>query len=139
MKDYLGKEIVVMIDGQDPVKGVLVQDMKHRILIKGGDKIFRIFKSKIVGFAPANEEDEVYEDVDVLACRNKSIGCKGVQYFTSLKGKKPDNANYNSFMQDCPSKCKSCEKVYYGDMNNLPRKNLLEMLDRTIFGEYPDE
>jgi hypothetical protein len=140
MKDYLGKEVVIMPDGGEPIKGILIQDMKYRVLIKGGNgKIFRIFKNKIVGFSPAKEEDETYEDIDILACRNKEIGCKGVQYLTSLNGKNPDNANYNSFMQDCPLKCKSCEKIYYGDMNNLPRKSLLDMLDKTIFGEYPNE
>lgn len=140
MKDYLGKEVVVMVDGQDPVKGTLVQDMKHRVLIKGGNnKIARIFKNKIVGFIPSKEEDEAYKDVDVLSCRNSSIGCKGVKYFIALNGKNPETSDYNSFMQDCPLKCKSCEKIYHGDINNLPRKSLLEMVDKTIFGEYPNE
>ena len=139
MKDYLGKELLVMLDGQDPVKGILMQDMKHRILLKGGDKIFRIFKSKIIGFAPAKEEDEKYKDLDVLACRNKSIKCKGVKYFVSLEGKDPANTNYNEFMQDCPHKCQSCEKIFYGEMNGLPRNSLVEIIDKTIFGEYPDE
>ena len=134
MKDFLGKQVKIRVDGV-MIAGTVVQDLKDRVIIKGSDNSFtRVIKGHISMFTSSDMGSE-YVPVYVLACQNKDIQCVGVRY---MKAGDITDKDYEAFMRDCPCRSTTCKFGNIGELYNLPSKAIASMIDRTIFGDYPE-
>lgn len=138
MKSLVGKEITVYAEGMGLVKGKLLMDKKDMIILGGGDKMpggVAIIKSKIVGFSPPEIDSNI--NLLVLACTNPTIGCPGVKYVKNGKGFSQND--FNAFMNPCPVRCDTCRSGSLGEIRSLEPEVMAEMVEGTLYGDYPEE
>ena len=135
MRDLVGQTVTFMLEGGIPMKGLVVRDMKDRVLVKGEEgRIARIIKAKMLAFEPEEEPGE-WVNLLVLACQNPKIKCPGVQYVQEGEGFK--QRDFEVFMGQCPRKCESCKVGSKGELRSVEGPFLRQMLAGVICGEYP--
>jgi RNase P/RNase MRP subunit p29 len=101
MKELVGLEIKVVVDGVGQVAGTLVADQRDIILVKGKDgKVARIPKSHIAMFVPEKEPKGASIGLHVLYCENIQMPCQGVQYIKAGEGF--TRTDFDKFMGACP-------------------------------------
>jgi len=139
MKEFLNSGMTVWIDNVGPVKGVLVGVTSDLLLLRGEkDKVYRVPKGHVSLFVP-DEEPDASEDegVFVLFCENGELGCPGVQFVVAGKGFK--RSDFELFMKGCPKRCDTCRHGSRGEIGNVDRKLLSAMMDKTLYGRYPED
>jgi len=135
MRNLIGKQVKIRIDGET-VSGILLRDMKDRVIVRGVDgTVTAVIKSKISMFTSDSMQDE-YLPIYVLACQNTERECFGVRY---MKSGKVVASDFDTFMRDCPCKDGSCKSGCIGEFQTLPSKMLSKMVENMVFGDYPEE
>jgi len=137
MKQYMGKRITVQMDGMEgPVSGIVCGDRKDMFLLRSenGGKTYRFIKSHVVMFVP-DEEPEPFQSVQVLYCEHAK--CPGVRLAIAKTG--VARADFELFMSQCPARTPECRCGSRGDITDLTRTDLIQMVDKTIFGEFPEK
>jgi hypothetical protein len=139
MRMFIGHKLKVIADNfPGPVEGVLVDERPDRILLKGADGgITRIIKTHISGFKPQDFEPSDYVPFHVLYCEDKNRGCPGVKYVKEGQGVSMND--YKPFMDPCPCKSETCGFGTKGELRTVSGKVLIEMLNGTMYGDYPTE
>ena len=136
MKKFIGIELTVAVAGMGTFKGILLADMRDRILLKGSDgKVTRIPKSQIAMFVPEKEPDGS-SSIYVLFCDNREIGCPGVQYIVAGEGFKQSDFH---FMKACPCVQDNCRQGSKGELRCVDPALLVRMLDGTLYGDFPEK
>lgn len=137
MKDFVGKQVEFFVEGVGRFKATVVADRPNMVHVKGENDRFarRIPKSKICSFMPL---EPVGSDVNllVLSCENPTIGCPGVRFVKEGEGFSRND--FNVFMQPCPHRCETCRTGSLGELRSVDGESLREMMDGTMFGDYPE-
>lgn len=138
VREFIGHKIKVATRSMGAVEGLLVDDRKDMILLKGNDgKIFRIIKTDIGCFVPMDFEPFEFVPFHVLFCRNKRMPCPGVQYVKEGQGF--TRKDLDEFVGPCPCREDDCEMGTKGELRTVSGDFLREMLGGTLFGTYPQK
>ena len=138
VRKFIGHKVKFAIEGVGQVEGIVVGEMKDRILVKGEDaKITRIPKGKICLFTPVDFEPFKYVPFHVLRCSNKETGCPGVQYIQEGAGIK--ETDFHIFMKPCPCLSEGCSYATKGELRTVDGTFVREMFDSVLFGDYPQK
>jgi hypothetical protein len=146
MMPQKGDEVVVLVEGQK-LKGKIIGDQGGMLIITDGSYTMFATKTKIGAImiagtdpdtAKADEArpESVADQFMVMACSNLKVGCKGVCYVKHGQG--ASRNDFESFMAKCAKRQPSCMAKSLGKLSNTPPTILKEMLDNTVFGEYPE-
>jgi len=142
MKGLIGKEIAIRSDGV-LYKGIFIEDNKDRIKLASEDGFeVTIPKNKIAailektGQKPKISAQSKESGLIVFTCFNKAMPCKGVRYVRKGTGSPKKVAS--EFTVACPMRNSDCRYSGGADLFNLPPKLLNEMLEQTIFGDFPE-
>jgi hypothetical protein len=136
MREFIGHKIRVATKAIGVVEGLMIDDRKDVILVKGADGVItRIIKTDIGGFAPVDFEPFEYIPFHVLFCENKRTLCPGVQYVKEGEGF--SRHDVEKFVGPCPCRYDDCSIGTKGELRSVSGKVLRDMLNDTMFGEYP--
>ena len=136
MRQFIGHTVKVAAEQIGVVEGTMVDDKPSLILVQGKDKkITRVVKSHICGFLPTDFEPFEYIPFHVLFCENKRTKCPGVQYIK--KGEGFTREDVEVFVGPCPCRAEDCSMGTKGELRSVSGKFLENMLNETMFGEYP--
>ena len=142
MREHVGQEVGIRSDGM-LYKGIMVEDLKDRVKLNSDGFTVTIPKNKISAILTKEGEVKVASEtpkesgLTVYACFNKEMPCKGVRYVR--KGSSEPRKVAKEFTRACPLRCGECRFSGGTDLFNLPGKLLAEMLEQTIFGDFPEK
>lgn len=152
MKKYIGRDVQFVVEGfPRPFVATVVDDTSDQILVRIKDepkegeeakpskRILHLIKSKVCSFMPTGPDviEAEVKPLLVLHCSNPSIGCPGVQCIKSGEGFSQND--FLAFMKPCPKRCGTCRTGSKGDLRAIDGKYLSNMLDGTMYGDYPGE
>ncbi len=136
MREFIGHKVKFVVEEVGAVQGVVINDAKDRIYVKGEDgKITRVIKNHICAFTPLDFEPEDYIPFHILRCWNKSTGCPGVCFVQEGTGFK--HSDFEAFMGPCPCRDDSCSHGTKGEIHSVSGTFLREIFADTIYGDYP--
>lgn len=137
MREFIGHKISVVAKVIGKISGVMIDDTKSLILLRGADgKITRVVKAHICAFSPDDFEPSEYTPFLVLFCENKDMPCPGVQ--TIKKGEGFSQSDIDLFTAGCPCKCETCRFGSRGELRTVSGNVLSGMFDGIMFGDYPE-
>lgn len=137
-----GKEVVISLPSGS-VKAMLLSFDKDTILVEGDGKHFFIPVNKVsfIGCeknektANLVKEFESLPEMTIIGCTNKN--CSGVKMMKSGCKENIKNEDYKLMVEDCPMKNSSCSFGIVGDIKELKKEQLMNIMDNLVIGEYP--
>jgi len=138
MRQYVGHKMKFVVEGFPvPVTGTMINEDGTFVYLKGEQEVTRIVKGKICAFAPMDFEPLDYLPFHILYCENEGIGCSGVQFVKEGSGF--SQKDLDEFMEPCPCKSADCKRGTRGELRSVSGAFLKKMLNRMMFGEYPEK
>ena len=138
-----GDEVILLVEGQK-LRGKVQGDAGGMLIISDEKLTVYVNKAKIGAIImdstiAAQSKEEVQLNSDqfvVMACACEKIGCNGVRYIKMGSGAAQND--FDGFMAKCKKRNPTCKRASLGKLSSVPMGELKDMLDNTIFGEYPD-
>jgi hypothetical protein len=140
-----GDEIVVLVDGLK-IKGRVVGEQGGMILINDGKMTAFVNKAKLGAILMENTsetavpekppQENATDHFIVLMCANPKVNCPGVCYIKHGQGASQND--FEGFMAKCKKRQPNCMRRSIGKLTSAPMAMLKNILDNTVFGEYPD-
>jgi len=137
MKDHIGQEVFVRVDGTS-IQGTLIDDQQNRIIIQESDNVVTIIKSHISFFMIRGQKKivpRVKSGLDLLAVVDDNGKEIGVYYVTDGGTLVRNEATFRSACGLGPAN----KVTNLGDIFRVSKVKLKEIFGGMILGDMPKE